>query len=76
MPNIKIDTGVSRRILSYTHKSSFVDDPKDVDESHQIYLKDRLLVDKCKETKLPHVQRVQRDQTTTCPCYPATAIGG
>ena len=33
-------------------QSSPVDDPKDVDESHQIYLKDRLLIDKCEETKL------------------------
>ena len=46
MPNIKIDTGTTRRILSYTHKSSFIDNPKDVDETKHIYLKDKNLIEK------------------------------
>ena len=49
MPNIKIDTGTTRRILSYTHKSNFVDDVKDVDESQHKYLKDKELLNKLKE---------------------------
>jgi hypothetical protein len=49
IPNIKIDTGTTRRILSYTHKSNFVDDVKDVDESQHKYLKDKELLNKLKE---------------------------
>jgi hypothetical protein len=49
MPNIKIDKGTTRRILSYTHKSNFVDHQKDVDESQHIYLKDKELINKLKE---------------------------
>jgi len=53
MPNIKIDTGTTRRILSYTHKSKFVDELKEVDELNHVYLKDKDL--KNKITEQPHL---------------------
>ena len=43
-PNIKIDSGTQRRINSFEHKSKFVDNPKDVNESNGICLKDKLLL--------------------------------
>jgi hypothetical protein len=49
MPNIKIDTGTTRRILSYTHQSNFVDLAKDVDEKNHIYLKDKDIISKIAE---------------------------
>jgi len=52
MPNIKIDTGTSRRIIAYTHKSKFVDDVDDVDESKNIYLKNKNLLSEWKTSGL------------------------
>jgi phage/plasmid-associated DNA primase len=39
MPNIKIDSGVSRRIIALEHTSKFVEDRKKVNEAKHIYLK-------------------------------------
>jgi hypothetical protein len=40
MPNVKIDTGTSRRIRSLTHLATFTSNENEVDESKHIYLKD------------------------------------
>ena len=45
MPNIKIDTGVKRRFIGYTHLSKFVDNKKEVDEINNVYLKNKLFVE-------------------------------
>jgi hypothetical protein len=45
-PNLIMDTGVTRRIEAFTHKSKFVDNEKDVDEEKNIYLKDEKLKEK------------------------------
>jgi hypothetical protein len=45
-PNIVIDTGTERRIDSYTHTSKFVDHSSEVDESKNIFLKDKDLLRK------------------------------
>ena len=52
MPNIKIDTGVKRRFVGYTHKSTFVDSKKEVNEKNNIYLKDKNLLQNIKEKGL------------------------
>lgn len=49
LPAIKIDSGSKRRIRSYTHKSKFVDDPKAVDPSKHIYLKDKNLLERIRK---------------------------
>ena len=49
MPNIKIDTGIIRRLEVYEHKSKFVDDEKEVNETKNIYLKDKYLISKIRE---------------------------
>lgn len=41
MLKMKTDSGSQRRIDSYTHMSNFVDNIKDVDESKNIYLKNK-----------------------------------
>ena len=41
LPNFRMDTGVKRRLNAYEFKSTFVDDPKDVNEEKHIYLKDK-----------------------------------
>jgi hypothetical protein len=41
MPNIKIDSGVARRICALEHKSKFVEDKKQVNEANHIYLKNQ-----------------------------------
>ena len=46
MPNINIDTGISRRIKAYYHKSEFVDKIEDVNEEQHKYLKDYDLIEK------------------------------
>lgn len=51
MPSIKIDTGTSRRIISYQHMSKFVDNEEDVDEDNHVYLKNKHLLN---EIKLKH----------------------
>lgn len=45
MPNMKIDTGVSRRFRGYTHKSNFTDKREEVNESEHIYMKNEGLMD-------------------------------
>jgi hypothetical protein len=52
MPNLKVDSGIIRRLNSYTHKSKFVDDADEVDESNHIYLKDSNLLQKLKDQNL------------------------
>ena len=44
MPNIKMDTGIASRIVSYHHVSHFTDDEKMVDHSKHVYLKDKDLL--------------------------------
>ena len=38
MPNIKIDSGVTRRFVGYTHKSKFTLNKNEVDEKNNVYL--------------------------------------
>jgi phage/plasmid-associated DNA primase len=44
LPNIKIDGGVKRRFRGYYHVSNFTTNKNEVDESKNIYLVDRDLV--------------------------------
>lgn len=44
-PNIKMDSGVTRRIESYEHKSKFTKNKKEVDEKNHVYLDDDTLTD-------------------------------
>jgi hypothetical protein len=46
LPNLRQDTGTKRRMLGYECKSLFVDKIEDVNESKNIYLKDKNLQDK------------------------------
>jgi len=43
LPNMTRDTGTKRRIVGYTHTSTFVDKIEDVDEAKNKYLKDEEL---------------------------------
>lgn len=43
LPNMTPDTGTKRRIVGYTHTSTFVDKIEDVNESKNIFLKDEEL---------------------------------
>ena len=52
MPNITIDTGVSRRLRGYTHKSSFTIKPNEVNEEENIYLTNKSLLDELVEQGL------------------------
>jgi len=52
MPSIKIDSGIKRRFIGYTHMSEFVDDVKQVDEKKNIFLKDKNLLEKMKSNHL------------------------
>ena len=52
MPQIIIDTGTSRRINSYEHKSKFTSNISEVNEELNIYLKDKDLLQKIKEKNL------------------------
>jgi len=52
MPNIKIDTGVSRRFKGYTHTSKFVSDPALVNEKNHVYLGNKYFIDDMEECKL------------------------
>ena len=45
-PNIQIDSGVKRRLLTYYQTSEFTDDANKVDETKNIYLKDKELLNK------------------------------
>lgn len=51
LPNIQIDTGSESRILSYQHVSLFTDDEEKVDESKNIYLGDRFLIQKIMQSE-------------------------
>ena len=46
MPNIKIDTGISRRFKGFTHQANFTSNSKDIDESKHIYKVDVDLLEK------------------------------
>ena len=46
MPNIIIETGTTRRLLCYTHRSKFTSDKNEVDESKNIYLLDKYIIKK------------------------------
>jgi len=46
MPNIKIDTGITSRIVSYQHISHFTDNKHEVDPKKYIYQKDKDLLNK------------------------------
>ena len=50
MPNIQINTGSKRRFLAYTHTSLFTDSDNDVNISQNIFLKDKNLMEKIKDT--------------------------
>jgi hypothetical protein len=52
MPNIKIDSGVVRRFLGYTHKSKFTLNKNEVDEKNNIYLVDKEFVNDVKKMNL------------------------
>lgn len=52
MPGIKIDTGVTRKFLGYTHKSHFTDIEAMVDHKKHIYLKDKLMLEKLVQQNL------------------------
>ena len=45
MPNIKVDTGVSRRFRGYTHQSNFTDQETDVNVEKNVYIKDKNLLE-------------------------------
>jgi hypothetical protein len=51
MPNFQVDTGTMRRFLGYTPKSQFVDSKDKVNESKQIYLKDKYLLENLMKKK-------------------------
>jgi hypothetical protein len=44
LPNIRIDTGVSSRIVSHTHRSYFTDNDSEVDEENYIYKRNNNLI--------------------------------
>ena len=44
LPNIRIDTGVSSRIVSHTHRSYFTENINDVDEEKYIFLRNNNLI--------------------------------
>jgi hypothetical protein len=52
MPNINIDSGVKRRFRGYIHKSEFIADKSKVNESKNIYLLNRDLLDDITNNKL------------------------
>jgi len=52
MPQIIIESGTTRRIVSYTHKSSFTEKKSEVDESKHIYLLDKDIINNIKEKQL------------------------
>ena len=52
MPNIKLDSGIIRRIKSCTHKSKFTDKKQEVNEQKHIYLKDINLLTSLVENNL------------------------
>lgn len=45
MPNIKIDSGVSRRFIGYTHTAKFVNDKDLVDEENNVHSVDKFFIE-------------------------------
>ena len=45
MPNIKVDTGVSRRFRGFTHQANFTDDEALIDNKNHIYKIDKSLLE-------------------------------
>lgn len=43
LPNFIVDSGMTRRILTYTHLSKFTDKREELDENNNIYLKDKTI---------------------------------
>ena len=52
MPNIKIDTGISRRFKGFTHQSNFTNKKEDIDETSHIYKVDVDLLEKLVKANL------------------------
>ena len=44
LPNIRIDTGVSSRIVSHNHRSYFTEDDEEIDEDKYIFKRDNNLI--------------------------------
>ena len=49
MPNMKIDTGVSRKFIGHTHKSKFTLVKSEVDEKNHVYLVDKEFINDVKK---------------------------
>ena len=45
MPNLKVDTGISRRFRGFTHQSNFTDDKNLVNPANNVYEKDTSLLE-------------------------------
>jgi hypothetical protein len=52
MPNIKVDTGVSRRFRGFTHQANFTDDEALIDNKNHIYKIDKSLLENLIEGNL------------------------
>jgi len=52
LPNFKVDSGIVRRFRSYQHESLFVDNPDAVDESNNVFLKDKNLIESINDDML------------------------
>src|ERR1700722_10211368 len=52
MPQIIVESGMKRRVLGYTHQSSFTDDSTKVNETFHVYLLDKDIIEKVTEQKL------------------------
>ena len=50
-PNLQIDSGTQRRIKAFTHSSKFTDNKDEVDETKNIYLKNKDLMNDLKDDK-------------------------
>jgi hypothetical protein len=52
MPQIIVESGTTRRIVSYTHQSSFIENEKLVDKSKNIYLLDKHIINNMRDMNL------------------------
>jgi hypothetical protein len=52
MPQIIVESGTTRRIVSYTHQSSFIENEKLVDKSKHIYLLDKHIINNMRDMNL------------------------
>jgi hypothetical protein len=52
MPQIIVESGTTRRIVSYTHQSSFVDNDNLVDKSKNVFLLDKHIINNMREMNL------------------------